>query len=152
MPEDVRLKKLAGNLLIMAQSGQYNYQRCVSRNESGAAQLAICEFVRAAQNVIFLLNKRYIPYYKWSFCAMRGLDNLSELEVPLEHLISSPNTPAEIEKKLESVDLVCSKIVYEIRAQELTGFFGAELEGHAYSVNNKIKDPQVRNLHVLYAV
>ena len=69
LPDDVRLKKLAGNLLIMGQSGQYNYGRCLSRGETGAAQLAVSEFVRSAMNCIFLLNKKYIPYYKWSFCA-----------------------------------------------------------------------------------
>ena len=29
LPEDVRRKKLAGNLLLMAQAGQYNYPRCL---------------------------------------------------------------------------------------------------------------------------
>ena len=28
-PEDIRLKKLAGHLLLMNQSGQYNYTRCI---------------------------------------------------------------------------------------------------------------------------
>ena len=67
LPEEVRLKKLAGNLLIMAQSGQYNYSRCISRNEGASAQLAIFELVKSALSVIFLLNRRYIPYYKWTF-------------------------------------------------------------------------------------
>ncbi|MCQ2399571.1 MAG: DUF4037 domain-containing protein, partial [Clostridia bacterium] len=31
MPEDVRKKRIAGNLLVMAQAGQYNYPRCVMR-------------------------------------------------------------------------------------------------------------------------
>ena len=59
-PEDVRLKKLAGNLLLMGQSGQYNYSRCVSRGETGAAQLAVFEFVKSAVQVMFLLKKQYI--------------------------------------------------------------------------------------------
>lgn len=29
MPEDVRRKKLAARLIFMAQSGQYNYSRCL---------------------------------------------------------------------------------------------------------------------------
>ncbi len=37
-PEDIRLKKLAGNLLVMAQSGQYNYKRCIDHGESAAAR------------------------------------------------------------------------------------------------------------------
>ena len=61
MPEDVRLKKLAGNILIMAQSGQYNYARCIKRGETAAAQLAVTEFVNTTLKVIFLLNKKYMP-------------------------------------------------------------------------------------------
>ena len=60
-PEDVRLKKLAGNLLLMGQAGQYNYSRCIKRNDTAAAQFAIFEFVKATLNVIFLLNKKYTP-------------------------------------------------------------------------------------------
>ena len=41
-PEDIRRKKLAGQLLLMAQSGQYNYGRCLRHGETGAAQLAAC--------------------------------------------------------------------------------------------------------------
>ena len=46
MPQDVRLKKLAGNLLLMGQAGQYNYNRCVKRGDSAAAQLCAYEFVK----------------------------------------------------------------------------------------------------------
>ena len=46
MPEDVRLKKIASCALHMAQTGQYNYSRCIAHGESGAARLALSEFVR----------------------------------------------------------------------------------------------------------
>ena len=36
-PEDIRRKKLAGNLLMMGQSGQYNFNRCLQHGEKGAA-------------------------------------------------------------------------------------------------------------------
>ena len=39
-PEEVMLKKLAGRLLLMGQSGQYNYRRCIDHGETAAAQLA----------------------------------------------------------------------------------------------------------------
>jgi len=77
MPEDVRIKKLAAAALIMAQSGQYNYSRCLRRGEQGAAMLAMGEFVRAASSVIFLLNRRHMPYYKWCFRAMGELPILA---------------------------------------------------------------------------
>ena len=55
-PEDVRRKKLAGQLLLMAQSGQYNYARCMAHGEEAAAQLAVFEFTQATISTIFLLN------------------------------------------------------------------------------------------------
>ena len=47
MPDDIVLKKLAGNLLIMAQSGQYNYPRILNRGETASAQLSLFEFSNA---------------------------------------------------------------------------------------------------------
>lgn len=46
LPEAVRRKKLAGELLLMGQAGQYNYSRCIARGETGGAQLAAFEFVK----------------------------------------------------------------------------------------------------------
>ena len=152
LPEDVRIKKLAGNILLMAQSGQYNYSRCIARGETAAAQLAVGEFVGAALKVIFLLNKKYIPYYKWTFRALRALEILGGLHENLEYLISSGNTADEAEKKQKIIEDVSACVVEELRIQSLTKAPSNELEMHAYSVNDKIKDNNIRNLHVLYAV
>ncbi len=152
LPEDVRLKKLAGNLLIMGQAGQYNYSRCASRGESGAAQLALSEFVKSTLGVIFLVNRRYIPYYKWSFRALRDLPILSELGAPLEYLISSANSEAEIAKKQEIIEKICKAVADELTFEGLSDFGGNEMEAHAYAVNRKISDGNIRNLHILYAI
>jgi hypothetical protein len=152
-PEDVRLKKLAGNLLLMGQAGQYNFKRCLARGESAAAQLAVFEFAKSALNAAFLLNKTYMPYYKWSFRALRALPRLSELSAPLEYLISSGNASAdEVASKLAAIERISLSVIAELRASNLTDFCQNELEGHAYSVNNKIPDPEIRNLHILYGV
>ena len=58
MPEDVRRKKIAARLALMAQSGQYNYSRCLSHGEEGAAMLAVSEFVRNTAEAVYLLNRR----------------------------------------------------------------------------------------------
>ncbi len=151
-PEDVRLKKLAGNLLLMGQAGQYNYSRCLERNEAAAAQLSVVEFVKSAINVIFLLNKKYQPYYKWSFKALRELDNLSDLHYNLEYLISSGNGAEEQEKKKIIIENICDEIFAELIVQGITRYSGSEAEGHAYAVNNEIKDNEIRNLNILYGV
>lgn len=152
LPEDIRLKKLAGNLLTMGQAGQYNYGRSISRGDTAAAQLCAIEFVRSAINVIFLLNKTYIPYYKWCFYEFKTLPKLSRLAPSLEYLISSPNDPIEAPKKQALTEQICANIIEEIKHKCLTDFEGLEAEGHAYSVNNKITDSNIRNLHILYAV
>ena len=152
LPEDIRLKKLAGNVLVMAQSGQYNYKRCVDRQETGAAQLAMGEFVNATLKVIFLLNKKYMPYYKWSFRALKNLEILSELQTQLEYLISSVNTEKESEIKIEVIENIASLVIKELEKQNLTRASSNNLVNHAYSINDKIKDSEIRNLNVMYAV
>lgn len=152
LPEDVRLKKLAGNLLLMAQAGQYNYNRCAKRGETGGAQLSIFEFVNATLKVIFLLNKRYIPYYKWTFHALKELPILSHLSNELEYLISSPNDEKSADVKKEIIERISLEIINELKNQELTRKDSTELECHAYSVNDRIKSPNIRNLNVLFAV
>ena len=152
MPEDVRLKKLAGELLIMGQAGQYNYPRCIQRQEIAAAQLCIYEFVKAAMHVVFLLNKAYEPYYKWQFKALSALPYLSHLSETFEYLISSGNSANDATIKQNAIENICREINSVLALQGLSNFQGDDAEGHAYSVNGKIKDGDIRNLHILYAV
>ena len=151
-PSDIRLKKIAGELLLMGQSGQYNYPRLLKRGDTAAAQLAVGEFVKSAMHVAFLLNQRYMPYYKWCFRALSELSILSSLYAPLERLLSSGNTVAEAEEKQGLITEVCSAIATELSVQRLSRLSGCEMEGQAYEVNDRIKDAEIRNLHVLYAI
>ena len=152
MPDDVRMKKIAGELLLMGQAGQYNYMRCVKRKEFAAAQLAIFEFVKSAMHVVFLINRVYMPYYKWQFRALRELCILSELYEDFEYLISSDNSEQSFKIKTEKIEYISSKIIEELKKESLTDYDGAELEGQAYSVNEKIIDSNIRNLHILAAI
>lgn len=152
MPEDVRLKKLASHLLNMGQGGQYNYRRCIMRGENGAAQLAVFEFVKSALQTAFLLNKRYMPYYKWSFRALKDLPQLSELYDSLEFLISTDNTKKTAELKAELIENISVAIIENLKKQGITKATCTNLETHAYSVNDCIKDSDLRNRHILYAL
>jgi len=152
IPEDVRRKKLAGNLLLMAQAGQYNYPRIAKRGEEAAAQLAVFEFAKNTLEAVFLLNREYQPYYKWVFRAMRDLPVLADLEYPLYTLMSTDNAPEMTQGKYEMIEEVCAAVVEELHRQELTEATCQDLEKHAYSVNDGIADSRVRNLHVLHAV
>jgi len=151
-PEEIRRKKLAGNLLLMAQAGQYNYLRCLKHGETGAAQLAVAEFVKAAMHTVFLLNGVYEPYYKWSFRAMRALPKLSLLAETLEVLLTTDNEPETAESKYDMIEDAASDVIDELTAQGLTKAICGDLEKHAYSVNDGIADGEIRNLHILAAI
>lgn len=152
MPEDVRLKRLAGNLLLMAQSGQYNYSRCLSHGETGAAQLAITEFVNAAMKTVFLLNGKYMPYYKWSFRAMRNLEHFSAFSDSFEYLLTSENDSVTAEVKLGVIEDISSLIIEYLIDSKMTKAICGDLEKHAYSVNDSIEDANIRNLNIFAAV
>ncbi len=150
-PEDVRKKKLAAHLLLMAQSGQYNYARCLRHGESAAAQWAACEFVRHGMQVIFLLNKTYMPYYKWSFRAMRALPRLSLLAELMEYLLTTGNDGELAQEKQDVMEGMAADVIGELQRQGLTKAICGDLEKHAYSVQDGIEDADLRNLHILAA-
>ena len=151
-PEDIRKKKLAGCLLLMAQAGQYNYSRCLAHGEKGAAQLAVVDFVRHCMGTVFLLNGAYQPYYKWAFRAMRALPRLSLLAELMEYLLTTDNDRDMAAEKARVIEGVAADVIAELRRQGLTRADCDDLEKHAYSVNDSIADGDIRNLNVLTAV
>ena len=152
MPEDVRRKRLAGHLLLMAQAGQYNYLRCLKHGESAAAQLAVNEFVKSCIETVFLLNRAYAPYYKWSFRAMRQLEKLALTAETLEYLLTTGNDGEMAESKYDMIESTAADIIDELQNQGLTKAICGDLEKHACSVNDGIEDGDVRNLNILYAI
>lgn len=143
-PEDIRLKKLCGHLLLMGQAGQYNYPRCIKRGDTAAAQLAVIEFTKSALQALFLQEKRYMPYYKWSFRALKEISpQHKETADMLEFLISSGNSPETAAQKTKIIEKLC-QIIGDESAHSM--------EEQAYLLNTKIKDNEIRNLHILYGV
>ncbi len=151
-PEDVRRKRLAGHLLLMAQAGQYNYRRCLSHGESAAAQLAVGEFVRSAMAVCFLLARRYQPFYKWSFRALRELTGCDKLAERLEFLLCSGNDAASAERKGAVIEAIAADLAAWLEREGLTDTEECDLECLAHTVNDHIADPVLRNRHILAAV
>ena len=171
MPEDIRLKRIAGNLLLMGQAGQYNFGRCLSHGEPEAAQLAATQFVTSAVKVIFLANGKYMPYYKWSFRALRELlsgdpegllkdglasgqkakvsSGLSGIDGKLSFLLrgdnADPRTAAAKKETIEEISTVLSEL---LREKGILTASGSELEPNAYAVNERIKDAALRGRNI----
>ena len=146
MPHDVRLKKLAARAVMMAQSGQYNFERCLKHNEPGAAALALTEFVRNTVSMVFLLNNSFAPYYKWQFRAMRQLPKLSFLAGELENLLINESTTAG---KSAAIHRICSAVIAELAAQKLSAAQDDYLEPHAFELTRQITNQEIRALHIM---
>ena len=150
-PEEIRRKRLAGNLLDAAQAGQYSYPRCLGHGETGAAQLAVTEFVRGCMQSAFLLCQVYQPYYKWSFRAMRELpDPFGGLADSLEYLLTSDNGD-EAPTKRQVIEDIARILASESASRGLSGQ-DCTLAECAYQINDGIRDPEIRTLHILAAV
>ncbi len=149
MPEDVRKKKLAARAVEMAQSGQYNYARCLRHGEEGAAMLALADFVRAACGMIYLLNRRHMPYYKWMLRGMDALPLLSDMRPALDYLLTGDNDEGGRETKEGVVEDICTAVIRELRRQELSAGDWDYLEPHAFEIVGRIENQQIRALHIM---
>lgn len=160
-PEDVRLKKLAARVAAMAQAGQYNYARCMRRQDTVAAMLCVTEFVRAAISAAYLLNRRYMPYYKWAFRGMEAFPSLRELAPALCQLAESPDQTSawripqqggainRADKRVMLVENCCALLAAELRRQGLCETDSDFLDFHAREITAQIQDPALRALPVL---
>ncbi len=149
MPEDVWKKKLAARAIEMAQSGQYNYTRCLKHGQEGAAMLAAAEFVKAACAMVYLLNHRHMPYYKWMFRGMDELETLGALRPALEFLLTGENEPAGQKTKAGVIEDVSAAVIKELRAQNLSDGGWDYLEPHAFEIMERIEMPEIRAMHVM---
>ncbi len=160
-PEDVRLKKIAARAAVMAQSGQYNYARCMRRGESAAAALALGEFLRSAMSMLYLLNRAYAPFYKWMFRGLEHLPRAGAARPLLKELAETAfqgeawRARAEnpyvnrLDRRVELIEEICRLVIAELRAQGLTDSSDDFLERHAGEIMERIRDPGLRACHVL---
>lgn len=163
-PEDVRKKKIAARAAVMAQSGQYNYARLMKRGEYVGASLALSEFIKNTISMVHLLNKRYMPFYKWSFKSMTILPKLKEVQEKINTLatmefqqeawqgVSADSyvyTLNQKDKKVVLIEEICAMVVAELQAQDLTGRQDAFLENHTMEIMSRIQDETIRARHVM---
>lgn len=150
-PEDVRRKKIAARCMIMAQAGQYNLPRALQRGETVTAMLAAARFAEAALSMTFLLNRRFMPFYKW---APRLAQTLPILGTAAANILkklaqTSWDAPSLAMPAIEAIESLCSAVAEELRRQELTSEQGSWLWPLGPSVQRGVKDPELRRLNVM---
>lgn len=149
-PNDIYLKKIVARMAQMSQSGQYNYERSAKRGDFGAAYLACSEFIKATGSMVYLLNRKYMPFYKWMFRGMTGLENLNEIKTMLESLIATPDRPENTARKVAAIEEICIKVNHELNRQGIINGSDPFLVNHCPGVMNSIVDPQIKSLPILF--
>ncbi len=140
-PEDVRLKKIASLCITIAQTGQYNFARSMRRGELFSASYSVVKFCADAIAMVFLLNRRYAPFYKWLHRAVRGLPLLGR---EVHERVGALLKAAEPEQQEEIMEAVSVLLADELRRQGLSDSASDFLLDHAARVQANITDARLR--------
>lgn len=138
-PDDIINKKICGFLLSMSQTGEYNYKRCVERDDSPAAILSAVEFVKACASAFFWTGGIAAPYYKLLLRALYRLPGSERLYSLLCNILKGENT-------LECIESAIEEMLFAL------GCEGKDLQSVAIAFNSRIIDADLRNLSLLAAV
>ncbi len=147
MPESVRRKKIASKAIAMAQTGQYNFSRCLKHGDRGAAQLCLTRFCEKTAEMVYLLNEAHAPYYKWLLKGMERLNILGDLSHTLRKLLSDNSLTDQ--NKINIVEAVSKAVAKQLTEDGFCGDLGDYLEPYAFAINEKIKVSEIRNLHIM---
>jgi len=144
-PKDLVLKKLAYLCNKIAQSGQYNYQRCLKRNNLMGAQIALSEFLQYYCEFIHLINKKYMPFYKWQYRSLKSLHLLGEYTCSKMDALLSYSDISESLQKIDIIEEMCEKLVGYLNKANLSNLNANFLKYHSSEIVKKINDEELKN-------
>ena len=153
-PKAVWIRRLVQALAKAAQAGQYNYARAMKRGERIAAELSLTEFIQESMQAVYLLNRKYAPFYKWMHRGLQELATCSEVGDMLNLLYQIPD-PAKAwegvgagdylyhlntdDGRVLIIEAVCSVIVQELNAQGLSDLQDNFLQNHLQALLGHFK-------------
>ena len=138
-PKAIRQNKIATRLMNISQHGQYNYVRCLRRNDLVAANQCLYLFVDEVIHLVFLLNRRYKIFYKWANKALLDLKILgNEIHKLLQDMVFAQN-------KIPYVKKICKVLANELRNQKLTDCESEFLGDLGVDIQKNIDDEFFKN-------
>jgi len=147
-PEDLRRKRIAAKCMALAQTGQCNHERTWRRGDWVTLHTVLSRFVNNAIALVFLLNKVFLPYYKWAFRALGGLPLLGEEAARLLLDITKAGglDDSTFSIRQQRITELCGFLANELRAQGLSDSEDWFLAAHGEAVARSIEDNFLRNL------
>ena len=141
-PEEVRIQKIARQAALMAQSGQYNYSRMFGRGEKVTAAIALSEFMKHTMAMVYLLNRKYSPFYKWMHRGMQELRVLPEIGDILNALVDFPSGDERIP---QTIEIIVALIIAEMKKQGLTSGEDNYLDHHTDRILHSIPQKEQKD-------
>ena len=145
-PEDILKKKVAADCAMAGKTGQFSYSRCLRRGDIQAAHYCCTEFIYKITAAMYLLNSKYMPYYKWR---ARGMEDFTVCKEAIP-LIAELTQLSEAEKnrKQDLIEQISSVVRKELLVREWTWGYSDYLLDHAKQVMKTISDPETAALNV----
>ena len=117
-PDHIWKRKIAQELHYSAQMGQYNYVRMLKRGEKVASEIALSGYMEHTMKLVYLLNRKYAPYYKWLH---RGMADLEKAAVIMDIFNAVYDMPKGDERIRMTTEIVAAIIIEELEKLNMTG-------------------------------
>lgn len=149
-PEKIWRVRIAEQLHDYSAALQVNYARCMTRNDTVAAEICRINGLKAAMELFFLLKREYPPYYKWTFHALKDMEDAENFAGRIQELADTKCNPEAWEgtryhperlnykdKVISLVEEIAGEIVEMLIVCELTTKRDPYLESYVNEVLKK---------------
>lgn len=117
-PDTIWRRKIAEELHYSAQMGQYNYIRMLKRGEKVASEIALAGYMEHTMKLVYLINRKYAPYYKWLH---RGMADLEKAAVIMDIFNAVYDMPKGDERIRMTTEIVAAIIIEELERIGMAG-------------------------------
>lgn len=149
-PRDIWLKKLATKAMLTAQAGQYNFPRAIKRNNYITAMLAKARFAENALGLVYLLNRRYMPFYKWAPKLAKNLPLFGNLIADILTTLTQQNQATEnISMSLDAIEHFCASIAAHLQKIGLINAPDPWLWAHGPTILKHVENREITKLNLL---
>ena len=117
-PDTIWKRRIAEELHYSAQMGQYNYIRMLKRGEKVASEIALAGYMEHTMKLVYLINRKYAPYYKWLH---RGMAGLEKAAVIMDIFNAVYDMPKGDERIRMTTEIVAAIIIEELEKIGMAG-------------------------------
>jgi len=130
-PNHIWRRKIAYTAASMSQTGQYNYNRMLGRGDRVTAAICLGDFIKHTMSMLYLLDKKYAPYYKWMF---KGLESSEDAKSIRDKLMVLAGSGPDNKQVAEIIEEICSEILERLHKLGLTRDSDNYLDHHVLEI------------------